>query len=180
MTLFLLRAIFSQHIIKAFKPPVLECGAVSIFQLFLERWRDYVHSWCHFYMIGILFFFVLKFGARHRWTAKLLIWLNSNCSFYECKLYQWFWSDWSRSVSFSPRLLSPWLWFQWRLEDDVPSHKLWAEELCLPRHHSTDSAFVSVCLLVLCLIPISHSFTVVVLSPSQHSKELLRPPLLFH
>lgn len=46
-----------------------------------------------------------------------LIWLNSNCSFYECKLYQWFWSDWSRST-FSPCLLPPWLWFPWRLEDD--------------------------------------------------------------
>lgn len=88
---------------------------------------------------------------------SFFFWLKINYSVYECTVYQWFWSDWSRLAFlfvflafFVPRLLSPsWLWFPRRPEKRLTSHELWAEELWSPWRCITDSA--------LSLCPVSQS-----------------------
>lgn len=68
------------------------------------------------FLYNLVFIFLsiltLNFGAN------LIIWFDwiQICSFFECKIHQWFWSDRSRSAV-SPCLLVAWLWFPWRLDD---------------------------------------------------------------
>lgn len=95
-----------------------------------------------FIWLDFIFFFLLSIWSqtlKKRWSfnlteSKLLI-------VSECKLYQWFWSHWSRTVQFSLLTLAS-IQTGWQLT----SHRLWAEKLGLFSHCSTDCFCLSVCL----------------------------------
>lgn len=130
--------------------------------LFMNFQRDYVHFSCHFYIIGILFFFplcftFLKFGARNsRW--KVILWFN------------WIQLAHLMNVSFTsgsgqtdagrrPHTMPPPSLTLVSMETGrwLTSHKLWAEGSWLPWRCDTDCAF---CLYVCRCCAFSQSATV--------------------